>query len=236
MSITENPGSTGEVGDADRLFAHYCRLARRIYWSFSNDASGKLSGQAGSGGKALNPRWDGGEDAYGREHRPVWPLIVKTAVGAKIELFDLIAAQFNASTLGARPTPDKCHGPKALRNVEVSLSAAKHTLKGLLIHYQDKFLVSVGMRIRGKMTVDEINDLTLRTVVDMTADLDPLYRYCEAFRLGVEDGLRPDVRLVALAIYMNKQAAYDAVWQGFIPRELSRRAANVRASILEIKN
>lgn len=157
-------------------------------------------------------------------------------MGAKLEVFDLIAAQFNAATLGSRPTPDKCHGPKALRNVEISIENAKHRLKGLLIHYQDKFLVSVGMRVKKGMTVDEINDLTLRTVVDMKADLDPLYRYCEAFRLGVEDGLTPDVKLTALAIYMNKQVAYDAVWRGFIPRELSRRANNVRASILELKN
>lgn len=223
--------------DSDPLLDHYCRMAREIYWSFFDSFSEKATGRRTRGAARNNPRWDGGEDDYGREHRPVWPKIVRTAVEAEIDVYDLIAAQFNVASLVSPPQPGQCHGPQAVANVNRSGEMSKHMLLGELSSYRDRLIVSVGLRLRGSAeagpTVDRVNEIHREVVVDPTVEIDPVFRYCEANRLGVGHRLSPAMKASALLAYMSRRKAYDAVWGSFIPEKLSNGAAKVRADMTQ---
>lgn len=164
------------------------------------------------------PRWDGGVDAAGKKHRPIWYGIVQFAMDNGISPYTLVRETFRAWRSTTPPFPNMFTNPAALARARQAVGSYRTTRDDLrLAHLTFREATTTNHLVYGL----DMERAAVRALHDPYNGLSALYRYC----LGVK-GEAADVadrfRDVAFREYILDKQAYDAAWGDLIPAELRR--------------
>ena len=120
--------------------------ARRIYCMFMRDYLLKTKGVSSNYGSRVIPNYDGtsvlrprpGEailHKYGKDYKPVWPLIAKCSIDNKVTLLELIRTQFDTS-MGGPPAASACYTERAVSITNSSREAERQETHNLIMSYR----------------------------------------------------------------------------------------------------
>ncbi len=120
--------------------------ARRLYCMFMRDYLLKTKGVVSNYGSRVMPNYDGtsvlrprpGEaivHKYGKDYKPVWPLIAKCSLANNVTLIELIRTQFDTS-MGGPPAASACYTERAVSITEASREAERHQTHSLIMSYR----------------------------------------------------------------------------------------------------
>jgi hypothetical protein len=120
--------------------------ARRLYCMFMRDYLLKTKGVASNYGSRVIPNYDGtsvlrprpGEailHKYGKDYKPVWPLIAKCSIDNKVTLLELIRTQFDTS-MGGPPAASACYTERAVSITNSSREAERQQTHNLIMSYR----------------------------------------------------------------------------------------------------
>jgi hypothetical protein len=186
----------------------YCEARRRFL---------AARGIPSSFGNQPVPRWDGGTDAAGVKHKPIWPKILCFCAANSFNPSILIKAVFANGKGPEPPPPTRLYGGYAFGLYAQQAQIEKTHLRQSLIYYSDqanKYYHSFAARD------DTEPGETWRTVLRRNPPmLSALYRYCVATRLGFDD-IAAEHASTAFTEYFWSKDAYDEVWSDWIPESL----------------
>lgn len=187
-------------------------MVRRL---FTNDS--------GYGSRPI-PKWDGGEDAYGRRHKPVWPRIAAKLLGLSADPYEYCIAQYRAPR--ARPTtPNMLLSEQAEQAWRLATAEAEPLAAQELSQESVRYSASLLPLMRN---LGWVYPRAARYVLGSNQhSLSPLFRYCQAAAEGLSDVL-VGVERAALLQYLRRPAAYDVAWSGFLPKPLVDTGSVVR--------
>lgn len=212
---------TQPLVDDEKLLA----AVRRIYMLCYRDVTGNVEY-----GRKPIPAYDGGEDAFGRTHRPIWPKVLAAIIAAGADPMSFIKAQFALCTHSR---------PPRVQHLLSELAAGTWEQYRLQLEDQLARRLTAGIAAIGAAANPYIYGLgweqsrAIRYCLNSTCmvNLTPLFRYC----YGIQSGF-PEVaarfREEALIEYVFQQTAYDAKWGPFVPADLKSAANALRASLL----
>jgi hypothetical protein len=220
-SRTRSPARAPGPGltvDSDAVLGALAVHVRRIFVAHYRYAKGGAS----SWGSRPMARWDGGEDARGRVHQPVWPRIARLLAAHQIDPNRFIEAQFLARKGG-----DDVPQPNML--LAASAMAAYHArppesarLLVLAWHAQMQHLeVEAGARESLYRETPEVAAFYI--LASPLSELSGLFRYCVACQAG-NAALKAMFADAALHQYVFRRHAYDRAWPDQVPPELVRLA------------
>jgi hypothetical protein len=120
--------------------------ARRLYCMFMRDYLLKTKGVVSNYGSRVIPNYDGtsvlrprpGEailHKYGKDYKPVWPLIAKCSIDNKVSLIELIRTQFDTS-MGGPPAASACYTERAVSITNSSREAERQETHNLIMSYK----------------------------------------------------------------------------------------------------
>lgn len=174
----------------------------------------------GSYGRKPIPKWDGGEDQHGNQHKPVWPKIAQFIlnIGADVETF--VEAQFLAPRVDRSPYPTSFYNDAAI--------ARYH-------QYQRVKLPDIADRFRAELLsitttatcfIAGLQWSEERAVATAVCDqlqvvASPLTRYFFGVAAGCAAVVEP-LRVEAFRQYMSRKAAYDAAVGEWVPDYFKR--------------
>lgn len=221
------PVGSGPKTDDLPLMANVIRAA---YYAAHRDYTSKRSGLPSSAGSTRSPRWDGGTDAMGRNHKPVWPKIAAFVAEHKLDPNRLIRTAFLGAAHGKPPQPNMLYGVKALEayhngsGVAEDIDAIYRAQAGEFTEQVDR------LTDKGMPTASAVRQV-LR---DRTLGLSALFRYTAAANVGFADIAR-EFQNAAQLQYLLNRTSIDAGWGVDIPEELTRAANDASSAALRLK-
>lgn len=204
---------TIEEDQSQRIRSIYCD--QRRMWEQRH------LGSSDFGGRHM-ARWDGGRDAHGRVHQPVWPRLA-----AFIRKNNLPPAEYIAFLFSLRKVhpllPDQMMSAASLQQYQerqVSPSNSAENLDAALKMQILKARAELVHRMRNDGVRKKLGwsqkDILTSVLTDDSLPLSALFRYC----LAVSERL-PDVaarlRGAAEGQYMRNPDAYDRAWRRWLP-------------------
>lgn len=174
------------------------------------------------------PRWDGGEDADGRFHKPVWPKIAKFAADNGVSPFDLLRAAFASWHGMSPPEPSRIYS-------EWGLSLAREW-RAKLREKAAFDLKDNGNRARGfyltftRQGEEDPIKAWRQVIYSHESMLSALYRHCMAACADFQD-LAAQYEDMAFDEYVWGKEVYDEVWGDWIPDALRRRAEELHTQM-----
>jgi hypothetical protein len=201
-----------EVQQWERL----ARVVRQVYILLRSEAQGVLYPSCA--------QWDGGQDKYGRNHKPIWPKVARFLVARGYEPLDYMRVQFFRAPPGRVPQPNQLtsdaavelyqtHLQKPRRNLLTTLQWEIESVRSEMLPWQQGL----------NWSFTQAMEWALRN--EATVKASPLVRYC----LAVEYGLNDIAELYhdrALVQYVVQKDAYNAAWPAGILPEPLRTAAD----------
>lgn len=177
-------------------------------------------------GREPIPEWDGGEDKFGKNHRPKWPDIVRTILALQADPMVYVKAQFALIDSSRVPRPNQLCSPAAAATWEQYRSQVTNQLARQLTANQN------ALRAAAEPMVAALgwdHNRAVRYCLNTTsmANLTPLFRYALAAMMGFQE-VTARFRERALLQYVFQQSAYDASWGSFVPLELRQAAEDLR--------
>lgn len=178
---------------------------RQVYYTKYNELNHTRYGTANY------PLYDGGVDIYGRNHKPVWPKIVKALLARDIDIFDYIGDIFYRHIIN-RPQDlirtdiiedyiERRDSPLVLRKWDAEESA---------INSQLKFRVALG---------DSLEQAARTVLLDISSEVSPLVRYVFARKAFPSIDVGETTREAAKQQYLSRRTAYDKFCCERIPEE-----------------
>lgn len=179
-------------------------------------------------------KWDGGENPRtGKRTAGVWPKVAAFVLEHRLEPCAFIRSQFEDVVDRDRcPLPNQLYNQNALgRWKERSTSDLR-----IVAVYLDACKSNVQLQVMDtKETMPEWSEREVWAFVltDGTTELDPLFRYCMAEKLGLVD-VADTYEESAAAQYVRDEPNYDEIWGDLIPYEFKMRARQVYREALEM--
>jgi hypothetical protein len=167
------------------------------------------------------PHWDGGVDAQGRHHPPLWPKLAGEILDQGLDPEDLVRACFHGRSPEHPPYPNQLMTAATLEKYEKRRASKVDELR-------------LELRLQGQQADHHFHtrmcangwDSTRAwayTLMDLGNGLCPLYRYCGAVLEG-----RTQIAAFwhdrALEDYLDCRVEYDLVWGAHIPDGLRQEA------------
>jgi hypothetical protein len=214
------------VAPADASADRLSQYVRTIYIGCYREFTGKMDY-----GHEPMPSWDGGETAFGRNCRPIWPRIAERILAIGADPANFIRAQFWSRYGNTRPpSPTYLLSSEAEARYGVYLRQAPayarraHDADLRSIQTEILLLVSeLGWDNRRAVRYALLNRLPVQASA--------LSRYC----LAVSENL-PEVAVhfhdQALLQYVFQQDVIDVAWGAHIPPSLREESVRLRAQIL----
>lgn len=164
------------------------------------------------------PRWDGGADAAGKQHKPIWPEIARVCLDHGVDPGRLVQVTFahwqDENARNNPPTPRELLSPAMLTLAAgVDYQAAADSLKWQMDLCNVELVI---LRSHGYTDVEAVEQL----VGDKTLDFTPLYRYCVACMTGAKS-VADECRRDAIVEYLFNREAYDREWAEILPDDFS---------------
>ncbi len=182
------------------------KLFRDTYYRLYNYKHGKNLGSTTS------VRFDGGEDAFGRMHTPVWPRLAKKLTDRRIDIVDYLEEVFDRCSIR---TPHDTVKEYLIQNYLDS--ASNNDLVKRIWDSEDAVLErSVKLRL---LLGDAMDRAVMVTVMDRTLDVSPLTRYLFALLNNAVQYLDNTDLKDAYEQYEKRHAAYDKWCHDRIPPE-----------------
>ncbi len=227
----------------EALLGHLAAEARRVYIEERRAFEGRRTGVPSHYGDKPLPRWDGTvdderpcirsdrrRDAHGRTYKPVWPELVRFAVGHGADVAALVRARFAVATGHHAPEPPDCKTELALRAYEQRQANLGGKLATSLSSQQMVARTELLIRSRRIDTMGWSPVQVLESVVDdPTLGLTPLFRAIFARENGQTDLFH---RLLpgAVQAYHAARPHYDSSpWSPMIPPEVREGADHLEA-------
>lgn len=161
-------------------------------------------------GDNVLPQWDGGQDAYGRNHKPVWPRLAAFFTQHQIDPIAYIRAAFAMRRGRTPPAPNTLtHGDQLSHYYQV-VAESRATI-GEAWRRQREAICNEIWALRRLYATQPERAIQVTALCDThRIDASPLVRYCMSIEFGLielaSDFLRP-----AAIEYMCNRAAYDAL-------------------------
>jgi hypothetical protein len=204
-------------------FERLANVVRRVYILLRSETEGR--------DYEPGPRWDGGQDRHGRNHKSVWPRLARFFVERSIEPLRYMKAQFWHSSSGRKPLPNAMMSEAALDVYERYKKQIEGDLERWL-RWEIGSVRSEMQPVQDGLGWAYIEALRWALTNERTVKASPLVRYCLAVEYGLDDiaGLYHDY---ALFQYAFQKQAYDAAWpEGAIPVVLQQEAQNLVERVL----
>jgi hypothetical protein len=218
--------------DIDDVLAREAeRLRNSYYLQRSLFCLGRGRPDPGPGAR-VNVRWEGGVDALGRSHEPVWPRVLRFAAHGGVSPAGLVQAAFNGVKGGQPPPPTVLLAGKTLAAAREAAAAGRAA---------EEHQLTLRLRFYGSQVVTYHTSFSTReglgpeetwqvVIVSDPPALSPLFRYCLARQAGF-DGLAERYGPAALEEYLWAEDSYDAAWREVIAPDLREAAGAVRARL-----
>jgi hypothetical protein len=199
----------------------YCEAVRGFNWA---------RGTPRGCGEFKMPKWDGGEDAYGVKHQPIWPKLVEFYLEQSLDPAAVIEAIFHIAVsqgFTRSPKPSDLFGPKAM--------AAFNMVKQRLIDQQTATLAADQERLRTWTwhfrTYYNFDEDKARHTALMSgrSELSPLFRYIMSLKHNYEDVCQ-EYKRPALYTYIWNKVLLEG-WRKVIPPELDKEAQEFRDAL-----
>lgn len=193
---------------------------RSVYWARCIQFEVAELGQSLRSGPTKIPRWDGGEDARGVRHRPLWPRIAARLLEAGLSAEVAVAALFDGYHGTQAPRPDLLLRLELLKGAPAR-AAARHEAVLKAIERERQMALAELQRLRSyNLAEKDANRLTITS----RRELSPLFRFCLAHQTGETD-LAADYVEAAFVQYAQEPAAYDQALGSALPDEFKTRLA-----------
>jgi hypothetical protein len=169
-------------------------------------------------GYTPGPSWDGGRDASGRDHKPLWPRVADFVIRNEVtDPAAFVRAQFPPG-LTRPPYPNLLTTAQALLNYREFrprlVEGLRLALASQAHEFRRKAASACTLYGRSRRALEHV-------LGDANAGLSALFRFAVARREGLEDECRVWLPL-ARAQYLSAPSDYDEVWGDVIPEEVKR--------------
>jgi hypothetical protein len=210
------------VDPVEQLTATVRRIYINLRRYYTNDAEY---------GKEPIPQYDGGENRWGKNFRPVWPKVAAHIAGLNANPVVYIRRQFHNKKPGEPVVrPNQLYSAAAVArferyqaNIHVNLSSALEFESASI-----RAEVCVLETGAGKSFIKAI-EMALMNTAAVTAS--PLLRYgmgCEYYLPAVMERWHDE----ALVQYVFEMAAYDRAWAGWLPASLQQEGRELLSRLL----
>jgi hypothetical protein len=208
-----------EVRRRDARLRHLAEATRLFYVTAVRRQRGDLS----YGTKPMAV-WDGGRDAFGKNHRPIWPRLARFFVANGVDPATYIQAQFTYSA--KMPLPNQMMNQVALQRY----ARFKEELPGKLRRQYTNAVADVSNLAQSLVRAgwDEYRSLRYALTNGMSVTASPLCRLCLA-ALAEQQDIVQGFYDAALIEYTFQQSDYDAAWGERIPAWLREEVTQLRA-------
>lgn len=175
------------------------------------------------------PHWDGGTDARGVQHKPVWPRIVNFAQGRGIDPVELVRAVFTVQEHGKPPLPNQLAGPYALECYATFRDASVKNLNlDFEIHRRSAKFEAWKLSQVLNATPAQIWRLV---ITSPKLHCGPLFRYCLACSTGQTE-LAEYCKNTAMQEYMKGPDEFDRVISKYLPEDFRKEARQRRELLI----
>lgn len=204
--------------------------ARRIYCMFMRDYLLKTKGVVSNYGSRVIPNYDGtsvlrprpGEailHKYGKDYKPVWPLIAKCSIDNKVTLLELIRTQFDTS-MGGPPAASACYTERAVSITNSSREVERQETHNLIMSY------------RKVVEVNLVNSMHLikneRSFLDVivSSDVSCFFKVNSIMFMNESADIPPNMISTAIKDYLMRVDVYetvipDIIHKSFVDKALS---------------
>jgi len=204
--------------------------ARRVYCAFARKYFKTNKGIISDYGSKHLPHYDGTsteKPKYGRaivhksgkDYKPVWPKIAKSADSNGLTVIELIRAQFDTS-IGGMPSANSCHGTRA---VKVALDIKPSVIQeysNLFNSY--KKIIDVNVTTYGKV----INSKEAYVDVVLLSKVPDICKVNILLMMQLGDLIPADTMFEAIEEYSLRPDIYDEAWGGALYSSFVKDAAN----------
>jgi hypothetical protein len=192
--------------------------ARRVYCAFMNKHIRSTKGYSFDYGRKVMPHYDGTSTERpkhgkavvhksGRDYKPVWPKIAKSALDNSLTILELIRAQFDAA-VGGPPSANSCHGARAVRTAMARRESALQDSANLFNSFKQTIDVDLTTMHKFLTSKEAVSDIVLLSKVSAMCKVNIL------MMMQLEDYVPPDLLLEAAEDYMLQPDIYDLAWSG----------------------
>ena len=202
--------------------------ARRIYCMFMRDYLLKTKGVVSNYGSRVIPNYDGtsvlrprpGEailHKYGKDYKPVWPLIAKCSIDNKVTLLELIRTQFDTS-MGGPPAASACYTERAVSITNSSREAERQETHNLIMSY------------RKVVEVNLVNSMHLikneRSFLDVivSSDVSCFFKVNSIMFMNESADVPPNMISTAIKDYLMRVDVYETVIPDIIHKSFADKA------------
>lgn len=170
-------------------------------------------------GSGTIPRWDGGEDAFGRRHSgDTWTKLAKAISELEATPWEYCNLQFAQSS--RIPTPPQLCGEAAKdRWRAVKVAGDKSVQQQLTVDQHQLQVESIILQAAG-WTIERAGHYVLANCIQF--DISPLFAYCTAFAKEWEEVWQP-LEDTAAVQYLYQSSSYNRVWGVLLPQRLLSR-------------
>lgn len=204
--------------------------ARRLYCMFMRDYLLKTKGVVSNYGSRVIPNYDGtsvlrprpGEAVlhkYGKDYKPVWPLIAKCSIANNVTLLELIRTQFDTS-MGGPPAASACYTERAVSITNSSREAERQQTHNLIMSY--KKVVEVNLVNSMHLIKNERSFLD----VIVSSDVSCFFKVNSIMFMNESADIPPNMVSTAIKDYLMRADVYgivipDIIHKLFIDKALS---------------
>jgi len=192
--------------------------ARRLYCAFMTKHMQRTRGSSFEYGRRVLPHYDGTSTERpkhgkaivhksGRDYKPVWPKIAKSALDSSLTILELIRSQFDAA-VGGPPSANSCHGARAVRVAIARRESALQESANLFNSFKKTVDVDLTTMHKLLSSKESVVDVVLLSKVPAICKVNIL------MMMQLEDYVPPDLLLEASEEYMLQPDVYDLAWGG----------------------
>lgn len=169
-----------EAGQASAVEG-VANLVRAIYCAEYRTATGSETY-----GSSYIPQWDGGEDAYGRHHRCVWPRMAQFFIEQHISPPAYINVQFGYRRGQTPPTPTMMMSAKSLEQYKAFARSEVARQRESWVRWCQMFITATVITRLSypNATPERLASLTL--LGNQFDSASALFKYCLAAKAGLE--------------------------------------------------
>jgi hypothetical protein len=200
--------------DADMMSVE----ARRVYCAFMQRHLKATKGVISDYGSKCLPHYDGTSTErpkYGRaivhksgkDYKPVWPKIVKSAQSNDLSILELIRAQFDTA-MGGPPSANSCHGVRAVKAAKDIKHYAVQEYVNLFNSY--KKIIDVNVTTYGKL----VNSKEAYVDVVLLSKVPDICKVNILLMMQLGELIPPEIMYDALEEYILRPDIYDEAWGG----------------------
>jgi hypothetical protein len=202
--------------------------ARRLYCAFMSKHIKNTSGIVSEYGRGIMPHYDGTSTERpkhgkaivhksGKDYKPVWPKIAKSAVSGALTVIELIRAQFDSSVGGA-PSANSCHGNRAVGLALSRRESAIQESANLLNSFKKTIDIDLTNMHKLLTSKQAVADVVLLSKVPSICKVNIL------MLMQLEDSIPDEVVFDAVEDYMLRPDIYDAAWGGALHSSFIEKA------------